>query len=132
MLMIGLVNQLARSRTSNPGFAFFFCQNADARLNNANSVLRGLVWMLLRAQTSLAQYVLKEYRVKKDKRAAMFEIPNQNLFSTLKIMLTSILRDARFDRLYILVDALDECIQDSDKLVDLIMQDTTDPRSRAK
>ncbi|KAH7031007.1 uncharacterized protein B0I36DRAFT_207242, partial [Microdochium trichocladiopsis] len=132
MLMIGLVNQLARSRSPTSGFAFFFCQNADPRLNNAISVLRGLVWMLLRAHPSLAQYIPKEYRDKKDKRAIMFENPNQTLFSTLKIMLTSILSDACFDRLYILVDALDECSQDSDKLVDLIRQDTTNPHSRAK
>ncbi|KAH7029639.1 uncharacterized protein B0I36DRAFT_228809, partial [Microdochium trichocladiopsis] len=132
MLIIGLVNQLARSKSPNSGFAFFFCQNADPRLNNAISVLRGLVWMLLCAHPSMAQYIPKEYRDKKDKRAAMFENPDQTFFSTLKIMLTSIFRDARFDRLHILVDALDECSQDSDKLVDLIRQDTTDPCSRAK
>ncbi|KAJ1328869.1 ankyrin repeat domain-containing protein 50 [Microdochium nivale] len=132
MAMIGLAKQLACSRSLTSGFAFFFCQNADPRLNNATSVLRGLVWMLLRAHPSPAQYIPEEYRDKKDKRAAMFENSNQTLFSTLKIMLTSILRDARFDRLHILVDALDECSQDLDKLVDLIRQDTMSAHSRAK
>src|SRR5271167_4882011 len=65
MLMIGLVHHLKdrmRSR-ENCALAFFFCQNADPRLNNGISVLRGLIWMLLSKNLALGKHIPEEYRL---------------------------------------------------------------------
>ncbi|KAJ5157505.1 Pfs NACHT and WD domain protein [Penicillium canariense] len=119
MLMIGLVRHLKdRLRTENCALAFFFCQNTDQRLNNGISVLRGLVWMLLCKNLVLSKHIPEEYRLKsKEKRKVMLDSQNPNLFSTLKMMLENILGGAPFDRVYLLVDGLDECDKDSDQLV---------------
>jgi hypothetical protein len=135
MLMIGLVHHLKdRMRgCENCALAFFFCQNADPRLNNSISVLRGLIWMLLSKNLALGKHIPEEYRLKsKEKRKVMFESQNPNLFSTLNMMLDDMLRDALFDAVYLLVDALDECDKDSDRLVRWMTQVAGNPRSKAK
>ncbi|KAH7123435.1 hypothetical protein B0J13DRAFT_612182, partial [Dactylonectria estremocensis] len=133
MLMIGLVRHLKdRLRNRNCALAFFFCQNADPRLNNGISVLRGLVWMLLSESSALSKHIPKEYRLKsKEKRKAMLESQNPNLFRTLKTILDDMLTEAPFDKIYLLVDALDEC-QDSDRLVEWMTQVASKPGSKAK
>lgn len=133
MLMIGLVHHLQETLSQNCTLAYFFCQNTDARLNNGISVLRGLVWMLLSKNRALRKHIPEEYRSKdKEKRKAMFESQNLNLFPTLKTMLDGMLKDAPFDRVYFLVDAMDECDKHSDQLVRLMTQVASKPGSKAK
>jgi len=135
MLMIGLVNKL-RDRLRHDescALSFFFCQNAEPHLNNGVSVLRGLIWTLLSKNPSLSRYIPKEYRLKaKDKRKAMFGESNSNIFSTLKKMLSGMLMDASFEAVYMLVDALDECDRDLNRLVEWIAENAADPLSKAK
>ncbi|OWT43263.1 Pfs, NACHT and WD domain protein [Pochonia chlamydosporia 170] len=133
MLMIGLVRHLqVRLSSQNCSLAFFFCQNTDSRLNNDVSVLRGLVWMLLKNKVALSKHIPDEYRLKsKEKRKAMFEAQNRNLFPILTTMLDDMLSDAELDATYLLLDALDEC-QDSGRLVKWITQVASKPGSKAK
>lgn len=132
MLMIGLVRHLQRELSQKCALSFFFCQNTDSRLNNDVSLLRGLVWMLLKNKIALSKHIPDEYRLKsKEKRKAMFEAQNRNLFPTLTTMLDDMLSDAQFDAAYLLVDALDEC-QDSDRLVKWITHVASKPGSKAK
>jgi hypothetical protein len=45
MLLCGIINELERPITVNGGnLAYYFCQAADSRINNATSVLRGLIY----------------------------------------------------------------------------------------
>jgi hypothetical protein len=135
MLMIGLVKDLTARLTphKNCALAFFFCQNAEPHLNNAVSALRGLIWKLLSRNPALGNHIPEEYRFKsKEKRKAMFEDLSPNIFSTLKTMLNAILRDAHFKTIYLLVDALDECGRDLDRLVEFMSQNAADPLSKAK
>ncbi|KAH0538230.1 hypothetical protein FGG08_005149 [Glutinoglossum americanum] len=135
MLMIGLVNELTDRLRLHESctLSFFFCQNTEPHLNNGVSVLRGLIWKLLSENPALGCYIPKEYRLKpKDKRKAMFEESNPNIFSTLKTMLSAILRDTSFEAVYLLVDALDECDRGLDRLVEWIADNAADPQSKAK
>ncbi|KAH9209912.1 hypothetical protein DL95DRAFT_476193, partial [Leptodontidium sp. 2 PMI_412] len=135
MLMIGLVKELRdRLRThESRALSFFFCQNAEQRLNNGVSVLRGLIWKLLSENPALGCYIPKAYGLAtKDKRKAMFEESNSYLFDILKRMLSDILMDASFEAVYLLVDALDECNKDMDGLVEWIAHNAADPQSKAK
>lgn len=71
MMTMGVVDELSQSRPSHealleapvlsdnptPLVSFFFCQNTVPALNNAVSVLRGLIYMLVKQRDSLLQYV---------------------------------------------------------------------------
>ncbi|KAJ6436177.1 ribosomal protein s17 [Purpureocillium lavendulum] len=134
MLMIGLARHLkTQLRRENCALAFFFCQNADQRLNNGIAILRGLVWMLLSKNPALSRHIPEEYsRIPREKQKAMLEeSQNPNLFSTLASMLDGMLTDPSFDTVYLLVDALDECL-DSDRLVEWMTQAASKPVSKAK
>jgi hypothetical protein len=59
MLLCGIINQLDISA---PGLlSFFFCQGTDSRINNATAVLRGLIYLLVKKQPSLASHLRKKY-----------------------------------------------------------------------
>ncbi|RYP27024.1 hypothetical protein DL768_011361 [Monosporascus sp. mg162] len=132
MLMIGLVNGMTDRLRPHESCVFFFCQNTEPHLNNGVSVLRGLIWKLLSENRTLSRYIPAEYRfAAKDKRKALFE-SNSNRFFILKTMLSAMLKDAGFEAIYLLVDALDECDKDSDRLVEWIADDAADPQSKAK
>ncbi|KAI8630595.1 WD40-repeat-containing domain protein [Xylariaceae sp. FL1651] len=132
MLMIGLVGGMTNRLRPDESCAFFFCQNTEPHLNNGVSVLRGLIWKLLSENRALSCYIPAEYRLAaKDKRKSLFE-SNLNKFFILKTMLSAMLRDSGFETVYLLIDALDECDKDSDKLVEWIADDAADPQSKAK
>jgi hypothetical protein len=42
--------------------AFFFCESTEHTLNNAASVLRGLIWKLAHEHDHLASYIQEEYK----------------------------------------------------------------------
>ncbi|RDW65601.1 hypothetical protein BP5796_10293 [Coleophoma crateriformis] len=123
MLMIALIEELAKSALS----TYFFCQNTDSELNNAVSVLRGLIWMLVKRHQNLANHMLKKYDVS---GKAMFE--GNNVLYTLFSILKNLLRDERIPQVYVMIDALDECDTHRDQLLQFIQENSSDPCSRAK
>ena len=49
MMMIGLIDELKKELRTKSGLhalSYFFCQSTDNRLNNAVSVLRGIIYLL--------------------------------------------------------------------------------------
>lgn len=129
MLLIGIVRKLedevasqAETRFDPPYLAYFFCQGTNGRLNTATAVVRGLIWMLLRQEHSLIQHAMG--------------LSGQNLdddlstFLDLKNILLAMLRNPIMKRVYIIIDALDECVEASrsdgvpgrGQLLDLISQ----------
>ncbi|KKZ67068.1 hypothetical protein EMCG_07239 [[Emmonsia] crescens] len=131
MLMIGLIDVFTTQLNGSDSLSYFFLQNSAPHLNNGVSVLRGLIWKLLFAHPQLHRYIPDEYRSKnKDMGMDMFRRPDA--FSTLKKMLSCMLRDPSLETVYIFVDALDECDHDLNKLVQWIASDTSEPLSKAK
>ena len=64
MIMMALTNEaLNRSKMSNSSNAisFFFCQNTNSNTNTATSILRGLIYMLVKGHPPLLRYVQKKY-----------------------------------------------------------------------
>ena len=117
MLMIALVRELSnRLPTNSSAVTFFFCQNTDSRLNNAVSILRGLVWKLAINNPQLAMVFHSKYESIKH----MFSGPNavHALFSALSAMLEA------GPETFILIDALDECHTgpEREQLLQLIMK----------
>ena len=117
MLLCGIINELTKSALDNITISFFFCQGTDARLNHATAVLRGLLFMLVDKQPPLISHVRRLYD-KTGKR--VFE--DVNAWEALSEMLTYILKDPLLKTTYLIIDALDECITDRKKLLELVAQ----------
>jgi len=117
MLLCGIINNLEKSMTTTDLLSYFFCQATDSRINYAASVLRGLVYLLINRQPSLISHIRNKYD---HAGKALFE--DANAWVTLSKILTSILQDSRLNTTYLIIDALDKCITDLPKLLDLIVQ----------
>ena len=116
MMAIALINELSRRHRTSPGLvSYFFCQNTDLRLNNAISVLRGLIWMLATKHDMFAKPLRKEYKSAGPK---LFE--GRDTFSNLERILLAMLKIPNHGTIYLVVDALDECGSGLSKLLKLI------------
>lgn len=118
MLMMGILREL-EFRAKQIGDAtttYFFIQATDARLSNATTILRGLVWLLLDQRKSLISHIRDKY-----KTAGKVLFEDKNAFFALAEALKSILEDETAPRIILAVDALDECDEQSKPgLLDLV------------
>ena len=117
MLLCGIIDELTKSASNTTAIAFFFCQASDLRINHATAVLRGLIFMLVDWQPSLISHIRRQY----DKTGKqIFE--DVNAWEALSEMLTSILEDPLLQTTYLIIDALDECTTDRNRLLELVAQ----------
>ena len=107
--------------------AYFFCQSTRPELNNAVSVLRGLIYMLVTQREELAQYVQKRYKAL---GRQLFE--GSEAIYALREILSDILNDSTLPTTYLLVDALDECTSGLADLLHLITDDSLAQWSKVK
>ncbi|KAL2887439.1 Vegetative incompatibility protein HET-E-1 [Ceratocystis lukuohia] len=120
MLLCGLIDELELS--SSASISYFFCQaTGGSRFNTATSVLRGLIYHLARRNPQLAVHVREKYDYKKD----IFK--SDGAWPDLCDIMTTMLDDPTLDSTILIVDALDECSVDLQRLLNFI----TKP-SRAK
>ncbi|RAQ99423.1 vegetative incompatibility protein het-e-1 [Stemphylium lycopersici] len=117
MLLCGIIGELQEKTNT---VSYFFCQATDARINSATAVLRGLLYMLVKQQPSLASYVRKKYDEAGKK---MFE--DANAWVALADIFTEVLRDRSLTTRYLIVDALDECLTDRPKLLDFVVKQSS-------
>lgn len=123
MLLCSIINDLVKESPKERNVVYFFCQATDARLDNAEAVLRGLLYGL-RKQEALKKRLVAEY---KDAGDQLFE--DANHWAALSRILLSTLEDPDLPRTYLVIDGLDECRHNLDKLLSLITQISS---SRAK
>ncbi|KAJ5082267.1 hypothetical protein N7532_011310 [Penicillium argentinense] len=115
MLLCGIIDELTKSAPNSTTISYFLCQATDARINHATAVLRGLILMLVDQQPSLISYVRRQY----DKAGKqIFE--NVNAWEALSEIFTGILEDPLLQTTYLIIDALDECTADRNRLLDLV------------
>jgi hypothetical protein len=126
MLLCGVIDELQKSMPRTALVSYFFCQATDSRINSAASVLRGLLYMLIRQQPVLIWHVRKKHN---HAGKAMFE--DANAWVALTETFTDLLHDPGFKSTYLVIDALDECITDLPKLLDFIGKHLSDS-SRVK
>ncbi|KAK6346756.1 hypothetical protein TWF696_006867 [Orbilia brochopaga] len=136
MIMIGLIDQYSRrsrkrNQESAPPYSLtishFICESQDNFHNNATSVLRGLLYMLLTRRPELLRYLQDAFKMAGPR---LFEDGAVDLFQTLKRVLLDILDDDRLGSICFFLDALDECEIGLDVLLDLIT--TTSQKSNVR
>lgn len=112
MLLCGIINEL-QSASSN--LCYFLCQATDSRLNNASSILRGLMHMLISKQPSLISFLKPEYS-----KSGKLLFEDSNSWTILSRIFFNMLQDPIVKDLTIIVDALDECLADLPHLLNFI------------
>ncbi|KAL4908466.1 hypothetical protein BDW74DRAFT_175147 [Aspergillus multicolor] len=122
MLMIGIIRDMLPTAPSNALTSFFFCQNADPNLNSATAVLRGLIYQLASQSRPLIVYLRKAYKLRGN---ALFE--DDNAFFAMSNILARMLNDQNCPKIYIFIDALDECEANLDLLLGFLT-DRASPR----
>ncbi|KAL4805677.1 hypothetical protein BDV18DRAFT_12049 [Aspergillus unguis] len=105
MLMIGIIKALLRQVQSEPSqsIAYFLCQATDPKLNNATSILRSLVYMLIRQQPHLISHLQERY----DTDPKLFE--SGSAFYSLSAIFEKMIQSSTKATIFLLIDALDEC-----------------------
>ncbi|CEJ62505.1 hypothetical protein PMG11_11002 [Penicillium brasilianum] len=109
MISIGLVDRLLRRQNDSTMVAYFFCQNANYELNTLESVIKGLIQQLVFKQQGLQIALRRRWDCLKNR----FE-EDTTSWRVLWDILLEMLEGCTCQRVYIIVDALDEC-RDDDK-----------------
>ncbi|EEU38120.1 uncharacterized protein NECHADRAFT_48128 [Fusarium vanettenii 77-13-4] len=125
MLFCGLLDELGPTtrlvdQEAKTLLSYFFCQAADSRINSATAVLRGLIYLLVVQQDSLASHVQKRY---KDVGKQLFS--DENAWVALHDIFNNVLSDPSLEETYIMIDALDECVAGLPDLLNLIVKSTS-------
>ncbi|KAM5522646.1 Vegetative incompatibility protein HET-E-1-like protein 15 [Fusarium oxysporum f. sp. phaseoli] len=124
MLLSGIINELQPSTKlespENPILlSYFFCQATNSGLNNYTSIIQGLIYLLVTQQPTLLLHLQDTHG---------YNMSHWNSRVTLEDVFRKILADPVTQEIYLVIDALDECIENLPLLLALIS--TT--RSHAK
>ena len=107
MMMMVLIEEISQRLRTTPGYgimSYFFCQNAFQELNNTVAIIRGLIYLLAAHHPPLTCHLRKKLNEAGDR---LFE--GFNALYGLWNTLLDIVNDPSFPRVYLLIDALDEC-----------------------
>ena len=111
MISSFLVEELTHLTERSPlmMFMYYFCDDKYEGRRTAMAILRGLLLQLLRQQPDLFQHIQPDFKESGD-----------HLFSNFHALwriFTSIVHDPRVGKVYCLIDALDECEEESRTLL---------------
>ena len=131
MMMMALIDEVSWRLKSKPGsgiLSYFFCQNTTQELSSAVNIIRGLTYLLAKENPPLTRHLRKKYD---EAGSRLFD--GLNALYALWETLSEMVQDANVPRVYLMVDALDEC--DSRSLEDflrLVTQDKSKLSSKVK
>ncbi|KAI9903260.1 hypothetical protein N3K66_002612 [Trichothecium roseum] len=125
MLLCGMIDELRETRDKK--LAYFFCQATHTNLNNAVSILRGLIYLLIVKQPTLISCLQPKYDVMGEQ---LFQ--SINAWGSLVKILTDMLRHPALTDAVLVVDALDECLTDRPRILDFITASSSDTSSSVK
>lgn len=113
MLAISLIERFSKNLqfaegASGEALIYFFCDNQDDRRKTASLILRGLIYQFLCQRPDLAVYLHNEYERQREK---LFSSPNS--LQTLWRILHTIIEQSCLQRVFIVIDALDESDSES-------------------
>ncbi|RAH76681.1 WD40 repeat-like protein [Aspergillus japonicus CBS 114.51] len=109
MLICGIIDELSKTAIyENINIAYVFCQATNNRINSATAVLKGLMLMLGRHQPSLQAHIPTRF------------LDNENGWFQLYNAFRKILQDPTLKSTYLMIDALDECTIDRNRLLEIL------------
>lgn len=126
MLLCGIIDQLTR-HALNPCQkpVYFFCQATDSRLNSAVGVLRGLLFLLAVQHPEVIPYIRSKYE-----EGGKSAYEDANAWWVLSGIFAEMVNDSRLEEKIIVIDALDECTTDQERLLEFISRLSTSSRGK--
>jgi hypothetical protein len=107
MMSIGLIELLSFPRDNSTVATFFFCQNADYELNTLEAIIKGLILQLVNQQKELKESLRRRWNTLNNRF-----VEDITSWRTLWNIFLEMLGQCKCQRLYVIVDALDECQDD--------------------
>ncbi|KAM6486557.1 hypothetical protein HDV62DRAFT_377710 [Trichoderma sp. SZMC 28011] len=126
MLSCGIIDELKKDRPTR-NVCHFLCQATDSRLDNATSILRGLLHTIISRQPVLFSHMRDAYE-KAGKK--LFE--DMNSWYSLSQIFLGLVNDPLLQSPIIIIDALDECQTNLSQLLDLIAKNLSSSSSKIK
>ncbi|PGG95325.1 hypothetical protein AJ79_10119, partial [Helicocarpus griseus UAMH5409] len=102
MMSIGLIERISQDNSC--VVTYFFCQNADYELNTTEAIIKGLIRQLIRQRKELVEFLQCHW----DAAHARFK-KNISSWRILWDIFLEMLNHCERRRVYVVVDALDEC-----------------------
>jgi hypothetical protein len=128
MISIGLIERLSLPQDTSTVVTYFFCQNADYELNTLAAIIKGLILQLVNQQKELKESLRRRW----DTINERFD-EDITSWRTLWIIFLEMLHRCKCPRVYMIVDALDECQDDGmADLLKLIVRIGLDYPSKVK
>ncbi|KAL0769256.1 hypothetical protein CaCOL14_008564 [Colletotrichum acutatum] len=124
MLICGIIDELETDPIHT--LSYFFCQATETTLNNATAVLRGLIYGLTKRYPQVDRHIYDKYKDGGGKAA--FE--GDSAWGVMCGIMNAILGDPMMNGVLLIVDALDECVEGRQKLLDFICERSKDSRAR--
>ncbi|KFY36599.1 hypothetical protein V495_07752 [Pseudogymnoascus sp. VKM F-4514 (FW-929)] len=108
MISIGLIEQLSRPQDESTMVTYFFCQEANYELKTLEAIIKGLILQLVTQQKDLKESLRRRWD-------AINERFDEDVTSwrTLWNIFSEMLSRCKCLRVYVIVDALDECQDDA-------------------
>jgi hypothetical protein len=128
MLLCGIVDRLDELTPNR--ISCFFCQATEDHQNNAVAVLRGLIWSLVCQHPALVSHVRNRFDSAGEKA-----FTGSNAWHVLSEILKKMILDSSNrvpEGTTIIIDALDECTENRDKLLELIVEICAEENSQVK
>ena len=116
MLMCGIIDELNKA-ADRCRITYFFCQAADARLNNALAVVKGLIYRLLRQDEHLKKRFCDMYS-----DSDIQSLQDSSSWDIMYSILFDLLDNSSLQGAYVFIDALDECTVGSRELLWLVVK----------
>ncbi|KAK2486218.1 hypothetical protein H9L39_00145, partial [Fusarium oxysporum f. sp. albedinis] len=123
MILCGIIEELQTDPFCR--LCYFFCQATDEHLRDAKNVLRGLLFHLIKQYPWLISHVRKDYDNSGEK---LFE--DHNAWVALCRIFKTVLDDERLREVIIVIDAIDECVVEREKLLEFICDVSAGSRAK--
>jgi hypothetical protein len=107
MMSIGLIERLSLLHDASTMVTYFFCQNADYELNTLEAIIKGLILRLVNRQIELKGSLRRRWDTVNERFSE-----DVTSWRTLWDIFLEMLEHCKCQRVYVIVDALDECQDD--------------------
>ena len=120
MLLCGIIDEFNKDSSANGLLSYFFCQATDPRIRTATAVLRGLIYLLADQCPLLISHIRMRYD-----RAGRSMFEDANAWVALSDIFSNMMKDCRLENACLIIDALDECMAELPKLLNLITESSS-------